>query len=154
MAKTHKTNSKQTAGGSSKSKTKFKKKSKPENSFKKVRVDKVKKNNNAQNFLQGLKKMTKVAGTDVNRKVKVFLPHKENKELNSQIPKRKVGPVELERVPISKELVQKFSRGEGFKGTGVKTNLEKAKLLKKEKVVLWATEQTARTSILQTEEAG
>lgn len=153
MAKMHKNKSKQTIGGSSKSKPKFKKKFKPDNSFKPIRPRKVDKNN-IQHFMQDLKKTTKAAGTDVNKTVKIFLPQKEKRELNSQLAKRKAGLVENERMPVPEELVQKFSRGEGLKGTGVKTNLEKAKLLKKEKVVVWATEQTARTSILQTEEAG
>lgn len=59
-----------------------------------------------------------------------------------------------DKLNLSKSLIEKFSRGDGLKGTGIKTNLQKIRLGKSEKVVEWATEQAARTTVLQTEDAG
>lgn len=59
-----------------------------------------------------------------------------------------------DRVPVSEELMKKYSRGEGIKGVGIKTHLEKVKILKSDKVVEWATEQAARSTVLLTEGSG
>lgn len=79
--------------------------------------------------------------------------HYSNKVKDNSIGKRRTD-TGGNRLPVSKELLEKFSRGSGLKGTGVKTNLEKIKLLKKEKVVKWTAEQSARTTILLTEDPG
>lgn len=59
-----------------------------------------------------------------------------------------------DKLNLTKSLIEKFSRGDGLKGTGIKTNLQKIRLGKSEKVLEWATEQAARTTVLQTEDAG
>lgn len=58
------------------------------------------------------------------------------------------------KLELPKNLIEKFSRGDGLSGTGIKTNLQRIRLGKSDKVVEWATEQAARTTLLQTENAG
>lgn len=59
-----------------------------------------------------------------------------------------------DRVPVSKELLTKYSRGEAVQEKGIQTNIHKEKLLAKEKEVEFANEEAARVEILLTENAG
>lgn len=58
------------------------------------------------------------------------------------------------RAPIPKELLEKHSRGEGIKKTGIKTGVHKRKQLRKEQNFKFADEQAARVEILLTEDSG
>ncbi|XP_075227534.1 WD repeat-containing protein 46 [Lycorma delicatula] len=60
----------------------------------------------------------------------------------------------VDHVSVPKEKLQKYSRGDGFEGTGVKTKLMKKKLLQKEQNMQWAAEQAARAEILLLGESG
>lgn len=60
----------------------------------------------------------------------------------------------LRRPPVPKEKLRRYSRGEGLDGSGVKVNLLKKKLQKREKIVEYATEQAARLEMLLPEDAG
>lgn len=55
---------------------------------------------------------------------------------------------------VSKELLEKYHRGQGPSGKGIRPGIEKNQILNKDKAVEWATEQAARSTILLTEEPG
>lgn len=58
------------------------------------------------------------------------------------------------KTPIDKVLIQKHSRGEAIDVKGVRFNVNKYKLLQKEKAIAFSTEQSARAEILLTETSG
>lgn len=60
----------------------------------------------------------------------------------------------LKNIPVPIEILEKFSRGIGLDGSGIKTNINRTKLLEKEKAIEWAVEQSAKTSLLLTEQSG
>lgn len=59
-----------------------------------------------------------------------------------------------ERIPVPKEKLLKYSRGEGLDGKGVKKNVFKTKLERREKIIDYSTEQAARLEILLPEDQG
>ncbi|KAE8743621.1 hypothetical protein FOCC_FOCC010765 [Frankliniella occidentalis] len=56
------------------------------------------------------------------------------------------------RPSVPKEKLLKHSRGEGLDGTGVKVNLLKKKLQKREKIIEYSTEQAARLEFLEADD--
>ncbi|XP_026278492.1 WD repeat-containing protein 46 [Frankliniella occidentalis] len=58
------------------------------------------------------------------------------------------------RPSVPKEKLLKHSRGEGLDGTGVKVNLLKKKLQKREKIIEYSTEQAARLELFLPEDSG
>lgn len=58
------------------------------------------------------------------------------------------------RTPVPKEKLLKYSRGEAMDGTGVKKNVFKTKLARREKVIEYSTEQAARLETLLPEDSG
>lgn len=58
------------------------------------------------------------------------------------------------KVKVPKQLLKKYSRGEGINKTGIKTTIHQKKIEKKEKVIKFATIQAARAEVLLTEEDG
>lgn len=61
---------------------------------------------------------------------------------------------DFKQVRVSKELLEKYHRGQGPSGKGIRPGIEKNQILNKDKAVEWATEQAARSTILLTEEPG
>lgn len=56
--------------------------------------------------------------------------------------------------PVSKELLKKHSRGPGLNKHGVKTDIYKKKLDRKDKTIKYAHELAARTEVLLPEDTG
>ncbi|GJQ68937.1 hypothetical protein Trydic_g6123 [Trypoxylus dichotomus] len=56
--------------------------------------------------------------------------------------------------PIPKELLEKYSRGDGINKSGIKTNIHKKRQENKERNIQFSTEQAARVEILLTEDSG
>lgn len=112
------------------------------------RTDKVQKNIQDHKFLL----QTASLSSSV-KKTKKSVKHNRNisKDLSDDT---KSNVTQSDKPNLSKGLIEKFSRGAGIIGTGVKTNLQKIRLGKSEKVIEWAIEQAARTTVLQTEDAG
>uniref|UniRef100_A0A1B6LD25 BING4 C-terminal domain-containing protein n=1 Tax=Graphocephala atropunctata TaxID=36148 RepID=A0A1B6LD25_9HEMI len=116
------------------------------------------KQNTLEKNLQHLKQAVKTANSAPTKNVKCFIPQSSqnlNKNAQTNLSKRDISKrLQKERLPVPEHLLNKFSRGDSLKGTGIKTNLQKIKLLKNEKNLSWATEQSARTTILLTENSG
>lgn len=58
------------------------------------------------------------------------------------------------KAPVPKELLEKYSRGDGINKSGIKTGIYKKKLEHKERNIEFTTEQAARVEILLTEDTG
>ncbi|XP_046669915.1 WD repeat-containing protein 46 [Homalodisca vitripennis] len=129
--------------------------------FKNESQDKKKYKNNQKAIeknLQNFKHVVKTANLDSHKRIKSFKPQPDqlqNKSAQTNLHNKDASKgLQKERVPVPEHVMKKFSRGEGVKGTGIKTNFEKIKVLKNEKIVTWASEQAARTTILLTENSG
>lgn len=57
-------------------------------------------------------------------------------------------------VPVSKEALERHSRGEGLNKQRIRTGIHKKRLEHKEKNIAFANEQAARTEVLLTEDSG
>lgn len=112
-----------------------------------TRTDKVQKNKQDHKFLL----QTASLSSSV-KKTKKSVKH--NRNISKDLSDDTKNVTQSDKPNLSKGLIEKFSRGAGIIGTGVKTNLQKIRLGKSEKVLEWATEQAARTTVLQTEDAG
>ncbi|XP_034249129.1 WD repeat-containing protein 46 [Thrips palmi] len=77
----------------------------------------------------------------------------ENNELPKSLRNSKGGKASG-RTPVPKEKLLKYSRGDGMDGSGVKKNVLKAKLERREKAIEFSTEQAARLEILLPEDTG
>ncbi|CAH0547540.1 unnamed protein product [Brassicogethes aeneus] len=81
--------------------------------------------------------------------------NKKKKQQNNPIVRKKtVNPKYRGKVPVSKELLNKYSQGKGANINGVRTIVHQKKLEKKEHDIKLATEIAARAEILLTEESG
>lgn len=102
----------------------------------------VKKRKNLNKPFDDLKKLGQIVTSndkrqDVHVKSKSFQPSKDQKQ-----------------IPVSKELLETYSRGQRPSGKGIRPGIEKNQILNKDKTVDWATEQAARSTVLLTEESG
>lgn len=91
------------------------------------------------------------------RKVKVKKEALNEEESGNPIPqslRNKVPEKGAGRPPVPKEKLLKHSRGEGLDGSGVKVNLLKKKLQRREKIIEYSTEQAARLEFLLPEDSG
>ncbi|XP_054271303.1 WD repeat-containing protein 46-like [Macrosteles quadrilineatus] len=133
-------------GGTGARRKKFKKPQKPVSN---IQHDDRKNTKESRKLAEKNLKTLKTLSETANRKtiVKRFEPQTNNKDGT-------IKTTDKERIPVPEELLKKYSRGEGIKGVGIKTHLEKVKLLKSDKVVEWATEQAARSTVLLTEDSG
>lgn len=118
--------------------------------------DEQKRTNKVQKNMQDRKCLLQTASLGLSSSVKKTKKSvKHNRNISEDLSDdTKSNVTQSDKLNLSKSLIEKFSRGDGLKGNGIKTNLQKIRLGKSEKVVEWATEQAARTTVLQTEDAG
>ncbi|KAK9871239.1 hypothetical protein WA026_011515 [Henosepilachna vigintioctopunctata] len=109
--------------------------------------DNVQSSTNENKFVEYDVDFNKIHG----RKKKFKNVHKERKIIK-RIPNK--NPKFKGRAPISKELLEKYGKGDGVDCKEIKTKIHQKKIEKKELDIKFATEQAARTEILLTEEYG
>lgn len=122
-----------------KTRNKFKK-NKTEKSS--VRGERIQKRKNENKSVRDIKKLGKIITSKYNKDS----VHVKSEHLRSNKHE--------EKPPVPKELLQKYSRGQGPSGKGIRPGIIKKQILNKEKAVEWATEQAARSTVLLTEESG
>ena len=97
---------------------------------------------------------------EVKKKVDALIAVAKNTSLDRKIQEKLSDTLtrpwerKTEPVPIPQERMAPYSRGEGFSGKGVTSDIHKQKLKKREKNVKFSVEQSARTELLLAEESG